>query len=77
MHNSKSRTAMARHTRLPEDCTREAPPREDRLALDITERFLRDFIKVHQPRLVRSGTQALLVEEMEVCPVEPVSILRS
>lgn len=34
---------------------------------DITEQFLRDFVKSEVPRLVRSRSRALLVEEMEVC----------
>ncbi|SOF01740.1 hypothetical protein SAMN05446635_9847 [Burkholderia sp. OK233] len=58
---------MPSPVRLSEYCTREATSREDRIPLEISERFLRDFIKVQLPRLVRSRTQALLVEEMEVC----------
>lgn len=34
---------------------------------DITEQFLRDLVKSEVPRLVRSRSRALLVEEMEVC----------
>ena len=33
----------------------------------ITEQYLRDFVKSEAPRLVRSRTRALMVEEMEVC----------
>lgn len=33
----------------------------------ITEQVLRDFVKSEVPRLVRSRSRALLVEEMEVC----------
>lgn len=35
--------------------------------LEITEQFLRDFVKSELPRLVRSRSRALMVEEMEVC----------
>jgi len=35
--------------------------------VEVTERFLRDLVKSELPRLVRSRSQALLVEEMEVC----------
>lgn len=35
--------------------------------VDITEQFLRDLVKSEAPRLVRSRSRALLVEEMEVC----------
>lgn len=34
---------------------------------DITEQFLRNLVKSEVPRLVRSRSRALLVEEMEVC----------
>ena len=34
---------------------------------EITEQFLRDVVKSEAPRLVRSRSRALLVEEMEVC----------
>lgn len=34
---------------------------------DVTEKFLRDLVKSEAPRLVRSRSRALLVEEMEVC----------
>ncbi len=36
-------------------------------APQVTERFLRDIVKSEIPRLVRSRSRALLVEEMEVC----------
>lgn len=35
--------------------------------LEVTEQFLRDLVKSELPRLVRSSSPALLVEEMEVC----------
>jgi hypothetical protein len=34
---------------------------------EVTEQFLRNFVKSELPRLVRSRSRALLVEEMEVC----------
>lgn len=34
---------------------------------EITEQFLRDFIKSEVPRLIRRRSRALLVEEMDVC----------
>ncbi len=34
---------------------------------EVTEQFLRDFVKSEAPRLIRSRSRALLVEEMEVC----------
>src|SRR5439155_19938584 len=60
---------------IPTSCSpTEAPshssvdtPSANPIHLEITERFLRDVVKSKLARLVRSSSQALLVEEMEVC----------
>ncbi len=58
---------MPRPARSSEDCTRDATAGRVPSPLEISEQFLRDFVKVQLPRLVRSRSQAWLVEEMEVC----------
>ena len=35
--------------------------------LEISERCIREFVKAKIPRLIRSSSRALLVEEMEIC----------
>ena len=34
---------------------------------EVTEQYLRDFVKAEVPRLIRRRSRAMLVEEMEVC----------